>query len=54
MKPSPYQMSNIYQAWSHAVPPLVAAQMLRLVPATVIAEYVRLDDIARFTPDGVN
>jgi hypothetical protein len=47
MKPSPFQMSNIYQAWSHAVPPLEAARLLRLVPSTVIAEYVRLDCITQ-------
>lgn len=43
MKPSPFQMSNIYQCYRAGVSPLAAASMLRLVPSTVIAEYVRLD-----------
>lgn len=46
MKPSHYQMSNIYQCYRAGVSPLEAARLLRLVPATVIAEYVRLDSIS--------
>jgi hypothetical protein len=45
MKPSPFQMSNIYLAYQQGVPPLTVASVLRLVPSTVIAEYVRLDCI---------
>jgi hypothetical protein len=45
MKPSPEQMQRIYLAWSHGQPPLQVAKALRLAPTTVIAEYVRLDDI---------
>ena len=45
MKPSPFQISNIYQCYRAGLPPLEAASLLRLVPATVIAEYVRLDCI---------
>lgn len=40
--------ANIYSAWSQGLPPLQVAQALRLVPLTVITEYVRLDDVARF------
>lgn len=47
MKPSPEQMANIYSAWCQALPPLQVAKALRLVPMTVITEYVRLDDLAR-------
>lgn len=47
MKPSPFQMSNIYQAWCRGLPPLEIAAELRLVPITVIAEYVRLDDLSQ-------
>lgn len=43
MKPSPFQISNIYQCYRAGLPPLAVASLLRLVPATVIAEYVRLD-----------
>jgi len=43
VKPSPYQMSNIYQAWEQGLPPSVVARVLRLSLHTVIAEYVRLD-----------
>lgn len=46
MKPSPFQMSNIYQAYRSGLSPLEAASLLRLVPSTVIAEYVRLDCIS--------
>ena len=46
MKPSAHQMSNIYQAYRQGLSPLAAASLLRLVPATVIAEYVRLDSIS--------
>lgn len=45
MKPSLFQMSNIYQAYRLGLSPLEAAALLRLVPTTVIAEYVRLDGI---------
>lgn len=45
MKPSPFQMSNIYLAYRAGMSPLEAAALLRLVPSTVIAEYVRLDCI---------
>jgi hypothetical protein len=47
MKPSPFQMSNIYQAYRAGLSPLEAASLLRLVPSTVIAEYVRLDCISQ-------
>lgn len=40
--------ADIYSAWCQAMPPLQVAKALRLVPATVIAEYVRLDDEARY------
>jgi len=39
--------ADIYSAWSQSMPPLQVAKALRLVPETVIAEYVRLDDEAR-------
>ena len=39
--------ADIYSAWCQALPPLQVAKALRLVPLTVIAEYVRLDDLAR-------
>lgn len=45
MKPSPHQMSNIFLAYRLGLSPLEAAKLLRLVPATVITEYVRLDGI---------
>lgn len=45
MKPSPFQISNIYQAYRAGLSPMQTAQLLRLVPSTVIAEYVRLDCI---------
>lgn len=44
MRPSPEQMDRIYQAWQRKLPPITTAQELRLVPLTVIREYVRLDD----------
>lgn len=44
MRPSAEQMDRIYQAWQRSLPPLQVAKALRLVPATVITEYVRLDD----------
>jgi hypothetical protein len=47
MKPSPFQMSNIYQAYRQGLSPLEAASLLRLVPSTVIAEYVRLDCLSQ-------
>ena len=40
--------ADIYSAWCQAMPPLQVAKALRLVPATVIAEYVRLDDESRY------
>lgn len=52
MKPSPFQMSNIYQAWSRGLPPLAVAAELRLVPMTVIAEYVRLDELSSSNQEG--
>ena len=39
--------ADIYSAWCQAMPPLQVAKALRLVPATVISEYVRLDDDAQ-------
>ena len=45
MKPSPFQMSNIYQAYRAGMPPLDAASLLRLSPLTVITEYLRLDSL---------
>ena len=47
MKPSPYQISNIYQCYRAGLSPLTVASLLRLVPATVIAEYVRLDCLSQ-------
>lgn len=41
-------LADIYSAWCQGFPPLQLAKALRLVPETVIAEYVRLDDLARF------
>ena len=40
--------ADIYSAWCQAMPPLQVAKSLGLVPMTVITEYVRLDDEARF------
>lgn len=39
-------LADIYSAWCQALPPLQVAKALRLVPETVISEYVRLDDLA--------
>ena len=39
--------AEIYSAWCQGFPPLQVAKALRLVPITVITEYVRLDDLAR-------
>jgi hypothetical protein len=44
MRPSAEQMDRIYQAWRDGLPPITTAQELRLVPLTVIREFVRLDD----------
>jgi hypothetical protein len=41
-------LADIYSAWCQALPPLQVAKALRLVPSTVITEYVRLDDLARY------
>jgi len=41
--------ADIYSAWSQGLPPLEVAAKLRLSPHTVIAEYVRLDEMARST-----
>jgi len=38
-------LADIYSAWCQALPPLQVAKALRLVPSTVITEYVRLDDL---------
>jgi hypothetical protein len=46
MKPSPIQLDTIRQAWQMSLPPLEVAKALRLVPATVIREYVRLDELS--------
>lgn len=43
-------LADIYSAWCQALPPLQVAKALRLIPSTVITEYVRLDDLARFKP----
>lgn len=43
-------LADIYSAWCQALPPIQVAKALRLVPETVIAEYVRLDDLVRFNP----
>jgi len=48
MKPSSEQMDRIYQAWQRGLPPIQVAEELRLVPLTVIREYVRLDDLVAF------
>lgn len=45
MKPSQFQMSNIYQAWCRGLGPIDVASVLRLAPITVIREYVRLDEL---------
>ena len=45
MKPSVEQMDRIYSAWCGGLAPLQVAKALRLVPMTVIAEYVRLDEL---------
>jgi len=45
MKPSMEQYERIYQAWQQCLPPLYVARQLRLVPLTVISEYVRLDEL---------
>lgn len=45
MKPSTAQYGRIYEAWARALPPLAVARVLRLASSTVIAEYVRLDDL---------
>jgi hypothetical protein len=37
--------ADIYSAWRRGLPPLQVAKVLGLVPLTVIAEYVRLDDL---------
>jgi hypothetical protein len=37
--------ADIYSAWCQGLPPLQVAKALRLVPMTVISEYVRLDDL---------
>jgi hypothetical protein len=47
MRPSAEQMDHIYQAWRNGMPPITTAQRLRLVPLTVIREYVRLDEQQR-------
>jgi hypothetical protein len=44
MKPSAEQMDRIYLAWQQGLPPTEVAKRLRLVPLTVIREYVRLDE----------
>ena len=44
---TPQTKADIYSAWSQGLPPLEVAKALRLVPMTVISEYVRLDDDAR-------
>ena len=44
MKPSANQYISIYHAWKACAPPLAVAKALRLVPATVIREYLRLDE----------
>jgi hypothetical protein len=43
----PETLAEIYSAWCQGFPPLQVAKALRLVPLTVITEYVRLDDIHR-------
>lgn len=43
-------LADIYSAWCQAMPPLQVAKALRLVPLTVITEYVRLDDEHRSNP----
>lgn len=44
MKPSALQYDRIYLAWQQGMPPTLVSQRLRLVMATVIREYVRLDE----------
>ena len=36
---------DIHSAWRRGLPPLQVAAMLGLVAMTVIAEYVRLDEL---------
>lgn len=45
MKPIPLQIDRIRSMWQQRMPPLQVAKLLRLVPITVIAEYVRLDEL---------
>ena len=49
MRPSPLQLDNIRCAWQMSLPPLEVAKALRLVPMTVIREYVRLDESSSST-----
>ena len=51
MRPSPEQMDRIYQAWQRGLGPVAVAKQLRLVPMTVIREYVRLDELHGFQPE---
>lgn len=44
MKPSALQFDRIYRGWMRGMSPLECAKRLRLVPMTVIREYVRLDE----------
>lgn len=44
-------LAYIYSGWCQSFPPIELARLLRLVPQTVIAEYVRLDDLVRFNPN---
>jgi hypothetical protein len=37
----------IHSAWRRGLPPIQVAHMLGLVPMTVIAEYVRLDELSK-------
>jgi len=39
-------LTDITSAWQRGLPPLQVAKALGLVPMTVIAEYVRLDDLS--------
>lgn len=47
MKPTVDQYARIYNAWQQSLPALQVAKRLRLVPVTVIAEYVRLDEVVQ-------
>ena len=44
MRASNDQYLRIYYAWKKSLPPMQIAKQLKLVPLTVIREYLRLDE----------